>query len=48
MIEGGRATVVEKLVSQQQTDERQSESNGVLRGVRSVVAAESCENRFNV
>ena len=46
--EGGKATVVEKLVGQQQTDEKQSESIGVLRGVRSVVAAESCENRFNV
>lgn len=44
----GKATVVEKLVGQQQTDERQSESNRVLREVQSKVANDSCENRYTM
>ena len=45
--EGGRATVVEKLVGQQQTDEKQSESIGVQREVQSIVTADFCESRYS-
>ena len=46
--DGGKTTVVERLVGQQQTDEKQSESNGVQREVQSEVVADSCENRYNM
>ena len=45
---GGKATVVERFVGQKQTNERQSESDGVEKVVQSKVAADSCENRYNM